>query len=1365
MLAVGLPESDIGPYLRKVFQRFDHSGIVVACVNSPKNVTISGDDVQIDVLKELLDQDSVFARKLQVEVAYHSPHMNQIAHEYLIAMGVLEEGERLPGCQSMVSSVISKPVTTKELCQADYWVKNMTSPVQFCEAVKQLASASTKAKKKKLGGPSKDQVTVFDLLELGPHSALAGPTKDILKTVPRGKEVVYTSALTRNVSALDTTLGAAGKLCCQGYPVKVELVNRTGTTKAISHMSLTGLPEYPFDHSQSYWHESRISKDLRLRKHPRQDLLGTQSLDWNPMDARWRKYVRASETPWVEDHVVNGAVIYPAAGMLVMALEGVRQLADSGLIVKGYRVKDATFQRALNVPLTHEGVESQLCIRPLQDAFDKDSSKYEFKIYMLEEDTWSENSRGIIEVEYDEEENTVDRGSEAAARLQQYQELYEKRLHACTSPVESKVIYEHFRAMGLDFGPSFRTLQNIFCSDYGDVVAEIGTFQWTSQDGMNHPQSHIIHPTTLDGLIQLALVGLTKGAKDIVPATVPTRVTNLWLSASGLSHSENSQLQASSTKLSKGYRQTESSMFAIDKAGNLLATVSVLETTNIDQKNLDSDLTSKPRPLCYNMEWEPEIDLLNSEQIQSYCSSKKNYGPEPREFYQDLGFFLFSTISKILREVQLTDIDASRHHYVDWMRLQVERYSSGKLLHARPDWSAKLDDKSYQDTLSLRVEAFNSEGKFYTEVARNLPAILQGKVDPLAVLFQGDLAQDYYSEINARLSGQFAKLTKLLCHKNPGLKVLEVGAGTGSTTSQVLASLFPHDGNDQGTPRCSQYDFTDISPSFFEKARDLFSIYGSRINFKVLDIERDVSQQSFEAGTYDLVVAANVLHATKHLDTTLRHVRELLKPGGRLVLLEQTGDFARGGFAFGLLPGWWLSTDGYRSWGPTVTPEKWDRILSLNGFSGAEAVLNDYEDPRCQELSIIVSVAVETAPPLPPLPKTIVIAAEDSVLQQSIAQGVRNALYAKCSPTCEIVSMEEAAAVHDISERFCISLLELDEPIMDCLAQTAYGQLQSVLNSVKGVVWVSNGGGNSPIKPEYHVIDGLLRTIRTENSMLKAVTLALDGCSGSLIETIMKVFEHTVSKDVNDFEIEYTEKAGILTTNRVVEANHINQFIQKVTRPQEFSRQSFGAAGLPSLALNFETPGLLDSLRFIEDKDVTRPLLEDQVEIEVKATGVNFMDCLTALGRINQTEIGGECAGIVSKVGTQCDLKPGDRVCGIVFDCFKTHARAHSKTIVKIPDELSFINAAALPMTYTTAYHALVETGRLQKGETVLIHAAAGGTGQSAIQIAKGIGAEIFVTVGSEGKKELLMDMYSIPSDHIFYSRNTTFAQVSICSL
>lgn len=1360
MMAVGLPEAKVAPYIGKVALKFGFAGIVVACVNSPKNVTISGDDHQINFLKQLLDEDSVFARKLQVDVGYHSPHMNQIAAEYQQSLSSLEPGHALPGCTLMVSSVTNTPVTPKDLCRADYWVKNMTSPVRFSDALTRLLSTSSSGRKK-LGGGNRESVTVYDLLELGPHSALAGPTKDILRSVSREKDVTYSSSLNRNVSALDTTLRAVGQLWCLGYPVDIAAVNHPEATKVSDDMALTDLPEYPFDHSQSYWNESRISKEYRLRKHPRLDLVGTQSKDWNPLEARWTKYTRISETPWVQDHVVNGSVIYPGAGMLVMAIEGTRQLIDTTRTINGYRIKEATFQRALGIDSTQQGRESQLFIRPVQDAFDKDTSKFDFRICTVEDGNWGENCRGTVQVEYEDSVNDVDAGLEAKSSANATKDLFEKRVVGCARDVDSTAVYDHFKNMGLEFGPAFQTLGNITCNDDGEVVAEIKAFKWETQDNMNFPQSHLIHPTTLDGLIQLVLVGLTKGARNMIPTTVPTRITNLWLSSSGLCHPETTVLRATSKQLSRGSRQTESSFFALDQNGHLRASVAILETTNVDrQEAADSD--NSQRKLCYNMDWKPDIDLLTPNQGQTYFGVGKTVDSGAADFYQDLGFYLYSTISKTLPLLDPSKIDNSRTKYIDWMKLQVARFYNGQLLHGRPDWSAKIDDAAYQDGLAQRLEKFSSEGKFYVEVSRHLLQILHGEVDPLGVLFQGDLVKEYYLEINSRLSNAFSKLIDLLAHKNPRLKALEIGAGTGGTTAHVMEPLFLHGKDEQGTPRCSQYDFTDVSPSFFEEAQEDFQAYSSRMKYGILDIERDVVEQGFEGGTYDLIIAANVLHATKNMDVTLKNVHSLLKPGGKLVLLEQTGDFARGGFAFGLLPGWWLSTDNYRSWGPTMTPEKWSQVLSGNHFSGTDFVLNDFQDPKCQELSIIVSTALKPTPSQPALPKVTIVTEKGSQPQKQVAHQIRDMLRSRSGSACEIVDLGQGVSVGNLSESFCIFLLELESPILHNMNQESFEQLRTMLASTQGLLWATGGGGALWEAPEYQVADGLIRALRTENAMLKAVTMALDSTqrdSEANAEVIFKTLTTTLSNEHSELETEYLDQDGVIAINRVVEASYMNDHIYNVTKPQQFLTQPFGTPGLPPLALNFRTPGLLDSLIFIEDEGASRPLKPNEVEIEVKAAGVNFMDLLTALGRINQTEIGGECAGIITRVGCEGDLKPGDRVCAVAFDCFKTYARSDAQTVVKIPDDLSFTDAAALPVTYTTAHYALMVAGRLQEGDKVLIHAAAGGTGQSAIQLAQNAGAEVFATVGSQSKKQLIMDLFGVPSDHIFYSRDTTFAQ------
>ena len=91
---------------------------------------------------------------------------------------------------------------------------------------------------------------------------------------------------------------------------------------------MTDLPEYPFDHSVSHWLESRISSRFRTHHQGKIDLLGKPVADWNPLEAKWRNNIRVSEMPWIEDHTINGALIYPGAGMLVMAIEAANQIAD-----------------------------------------------------------------------------------------------------------------------------------------------------------------------------------------------------------------------------------------------------------------------------------------------------------------------------------------------------------------------------------------------------------------------------------------------------------------------------------------------------------------------------------------------------------------------------------------------------------------------------------------------------------------------------------------------------------------------------------------------------------------------------------------------------------------------------------------------------------------------------------------------------------------------------------------------------------------------------------------------------------------------------------------------------------------------------
>lgn len=307
MLAAGLDESEAQKYIDKVAKNFSTCGLTVACINSPRNVTISGDTAQIDTLKMVLDKDEIFARKLVVDVAYHSPHMEAIAREYGQSLGSLDAGI-VPGtAPKMISTVTGQSVTNKQLRLPWYWVKNMVSPVKFASVLARVCEQSARTMRKKLDCSHRSQLKIDILLEVGPHSALQGPIRDILSDTTATTNISYVSTLVRYESSSHSLLCCAGFLHCIGYPIDLAKVN-VSPNDARQPKLLTSLPQYPFNHSKRYWHESRISKRFRTDDQPKLDLLGKPISDWNPLEPQWRNFIRVSEMPWVEDHMVRNAI-------------------------------------------------------------------------------------------------------------------------------------------------------------------------------------------------------------------------------------------------------------------------------------------------------------------------------------------------------------------------------------------------------------------------------------------------------------------------------------------------------------------------------------------------------------------------------------------------------------------------------------------------------------------------------------------------------------------------------------------------------------------------------------------------------------------------------------------------------------------------------------------------------------------------------------------------------------------------------------------------------------------------------------------------------------------------------------------------
>jgi acyl transferase domain-containing protein/acyl carrier protein len=165
----------------------------------------------------------------------------------------------------------------------------------------------------------------------------------------------------------------------------------------------------------------------------------------------------------------------------------------------------------------------------------------------------------------------------------------------------------------------------------------------------------------------------------------------------------------------------------------------------------------------------------------------------------------------------------------------------------------------------------------------------------------------------------------------------------------------------------------------------------------------------------------------------------------------------------------------------------------------------------------------------------------------------------------------------------------------------------------------------------------------------------------------------------------------------------------------------------------------------------------DEIEIEVHAHGVNFRDVMNALGMLPgfPPQLGGECAGIVVRAGERSGYRAGDRVFAFALGSFRTFVTIPSRNAAKIPLQMTFVQAAALPVAYLTAFLGLDRLARLRAGEKILIHSATGGLGLAAVHLAVARGAEIFATAGSEEKRSYLR---ALGVRHVFPSRTVDFA-------
>ena len=442
----------------------------------------------------------------------------------------------------------------------------------------------------------------------------------------------------------------------------------------------------------------------------------------------------------------------------------------------------------------------------------------------------------------------------------------------------------------------------------------------------------------------------------------------------------------------------------------------------------------------------------------------------------------------------------------------------------------------------------------------------------------------------------------------------------------------------------------------------------------------------------------------------------------------------------------------------------WDTVLQRNGFSGLDLQVRDCEDDDKYVIDVLVSTVLRKVSD-PPRGQVAVICSQQQQPPRPWLDQLLRDIKANTSlePTLESLGSTQPEG------KPCILLDNVTDSILASPNHTEFLSVKRLVTKALGLVWVSYGGAIDCENPTSALHSGFLRTLRCEDTSKRYVSLDLEYHNGNpwssqAAEAITKIlataFDYTQASSSMDFE--YALRGNSIMIPRVYEDREKTEVLALGDETATSELQPFCQPGCER-RLEVAVPGMLDSLTFIDNLEAYEALPNDYVEIEPRAFGLNFRDVLIAMGQLQNKVMGFECSGVVTRVGPNVPLENGlavgDRVCSLLRGHWANHTRVHWTSVAKIPNTMSFEVAASIPIVFITAYYSLYHLANIRKGETMLIHSAAGGAGQAAIQLAQLAGAEIFATVGSIEKEDFLVKQYSIPRENIFSSRDTSFAQ------
>lgn len=1321
MLAVSLSEEEA----EEIISRHDTT-VSIAAFNGPRSLTLAGVKSSLEAIREELEPKNIFARFVRVDHPYHHAMMQPAADRLNADLSdITPQEETLP----FFSTVTGARCSGKD-CVAAHWGRGIRQPVQFVKAVNAVADFG---------------VDVW--LEMSAHPALSMSIQECL-TASGLKAQVTASA--RREREHESFLDAAMDL------------HRGGVILDFSAMTpsreLLTLPAYPFDRAR-WWHECGELRDARLASGGK-GLLDSRQPRATPT---WSARLDNRHMAFLKDHKVDSHVIFPGAAFVEMALEAGVQLFEG----RPFAIEDFEIRRPLILPDPASGVLLELTYEPAERSFTI-QSKFD------QAATWSVHVVGSLRSE--RTESSFGNGSLPAPDA----DLLSEGVGA---------FYGHMSDLGLRYGEEFKPIREL-AAGAGKSAGRVSL----SEAIEARAGEYALHPVLLDGALQVFSAGAKTVEDRNAKMKLPVRFSRiLFLRSPGASTQVRAKVLHFNEELIEGR------IGLYDEAGRPCVLVDGFRAVSMSNVRRAGS-SGGTRDLIYNVDWErtlptvppsaqPPVPLTQlrdtaSTALDEVLALRGRSTLEAVMHAEDT--LAAALIANGLREMGVNSafsaemVGVSPTMNTVFGRLMDKLAKRGLLTAADGTWTptgefATAADSS-QEILRDFITSYPGhlpEALLCTSTCGEFGAIIRGEKDAVQVLFGGtnaDLLDHFYgdglfsSHWMASIGGAVREAARSL-PEGRGLRILEVGAGTGGLAAQVLPLL------DRGI---HSYTFTDVSAGFFSAANQKLAAF-PEVEYKVLDLEKAPGDQNFEADSYDFIIGTNVLHAVADVRATLKNLHELLVPGGTLMFMDVATPQLWTESVFGLTQGWWHLTDrDLRPEQPLMQRNQWEAALKHVGF--AETIsIPGLQGPEGEgQIGILgrkggEAIAENSAPEIP-VEASWVIFADESGLGEEIAAQV-NAV----GSSARIVLRGGEFAAKDAG----VFTVRDDAP-------EDWKQLFAALladTPPERIVWLwsldeTTGDALMGIDSLLHLTHALEETMAVAKLRIDLVTRGAQPAGIGMGATAVSqapsigMFRVILGEHPNfacrgidlPSEASATDRALLWSellhtdTEREVALRGEARYVQRITRGFENHEQPL-AASVP-LRLESRERGLLDSLRFTSfEPPACAP---NEVLIQVKAAGMNFRDVLKALAlypaeTADARVFGDEVAGEVIAVGADVThLKVGDKAFGLSVFGLATHTLARAADVRKMPANLSYEEAATLPVVFMTAWYALHDVARMKAGETILVHAGAGGVGMAAIQIAHHLGADVIASAGSPTKRALLK---TLGVKHVIDSRRGDFAE------